>query len=39
MKLNNDTQWSISDIGLQVVKLSDDLPELDSSEWLLLEKE
>jgi hypothetical protein len=39
MKLDDDTQWSIADIDLQVVELLDDLPELDSNEWLILEKE
>jgi len=39
MKLDDDTQWLIADIDLQVVELSDDLPELDSDEWLIPEKE
>jgi hypothetical protein len=32
MKLDDDTQWSISDIDLQVAESLNDLPELDSDE-------
>jgi hypothetical protein len=39
MKLDDDTQWSIADIDPQVAESSDDLPELDSDEWLIPEKE
>ena len=39
MKLDNNTQWSIADIGPQVAESLDDLPELDSEEWLIPEKE
>jgi hypothetical protein len=39
MKLDDDTQWLIVDIDPQVAESSDDLSELDSDEWLILEKE
>ncbi|KIM72965.1 hypothetical protein PILCRDRAFT_15660 [Piloderma croceum F 1598] len=39
MKLDDDTQWSLSDIDPRVAESSDDLPEVDSDEWLIPEKE
>jgi hypothetical protein len=39
IKLDDDTQWSISDIDLHVAESSDNLLELDSDEWLSPERE
>ena len=39
IKLDDDTQWSISDIDPHVAESSDDLLEHDSDEWLIPERE